>query len=77
MWAAVDVPTPDVAIDKRLAAFAWPVHRAWLGDGVLNVEQVTNLKSLTGRRAEFMFCPLDIADSDGAPARVPARAITR
>jgi arylformamidase len=72
---AVDMPTPDVAIDRRPAGFIWPVHRALLRDGVLIAEQVTNLGSLAGGRAEFMFCPLNIADCDGAPARVLARAI--
>ena len=73
---AVDMPTPDIALDKRPAGFIWPVHRALLRDGVLIAEMVTNLGSLTGRRAEFMFCPLNIVDCDGAPARVLARAIT-
>jgi kynurenine formamidase len=72
---AVDMPTPDIAIDRRPAGFIWPVHRALLRDGVLIAEQITNLASLAGRRAEFIFCPLNIADCDGAPARVLARAI--
>ena len=72
---AVDMPTPDIAIDRRPAGFIWPVHRILLRDGVLIAEQVTNLASLAGKRAEFMFCPLNIADCDGAPARVLARAI--
>ena len=72
---AVDMPTPDIAIDRRPEGFIWPVHRALLRDGVLIAEQVTNLESFTGGRAEFMFCPLNIVDCDGAPARVLARAI--
>ena len=72
---AVDMPTPDIALDRRPDGFIWPVHRALLQDGVLIAEQVTNLESLAGARAEFMFCPLNIADCDGAPARVLARPI--
>jgi len=72
---AVDMPTPDVALDRRPAGFIWPVHRALLRFGVLIAEQVTNLGSLAGGRAEFMFCPLNIVDCDGAPARVLARAV--
>jgi kynurenine formamidase len=72
---AVDMPTPDLALDQRPEGFIWPVHRALLADGVLIAEQVTNLGALAGRRAEFMFCPINIADCDGAPARVLARAI--
>ena len=49
--------------------------RILLADGVPIAEQVTNLESLAGRRAEFMFFPLNIADCDGAPARVLARAL--
>jgi arylformamidase len=72
---AVDMPTPDLALDRRPEGFIWPVHRALLRDGVLIAEQVTNLDSLAGKRVEFMFCPLNIADCDGAPARVLARAV--
>jgi len=72
---AVDMPTPDIAIDRRPEGFIWPVHRALLRDGVLIAEQVTQLESLIARRAEFMFLPLNIAECDGAPARVLARAI--
>ena len=73
---AVDMPTPDVALDRRPAGFTGPVHRILLAAGVLIAEQVTNLDALAGRRAEFMFLPLNITDCDGAPARVLARAIT-
>lgn len=72
---AVDTPTPDIALDQRPEGFIWPVHRALLGNGVLIAEQVTNLETLVGKRVEFMFCPLNIVDCDGAPARVFARAI--
>ncbi len=72
---AVDMPTPDLALELRPEGFDWPVHRALLREGVLIAEQVTNLGPLLGGRAEFMFCPLNIVDCDGAPARVLARAI--
>ena len=72
---AVDMPTPDIAIDRRPEGFIWPVHRVLLADGVLIAEQVTNLRALAGKRAEFLFLPLNIADCDGAPARVLARPI--
>lgn len=72
---ALDTPTPDLALDQRPEGFIWPVHRALLAAGVLIAEQVTNLGALAGGRAEFMFCPLNIADCDGAPARVLARPL--
>jgi kynurenine formamidase len=73
---AVDMPTPDAALEKRPAGFNWPAHRALLSNGVLIAEQVTNLGALAGKRVEFMFCPLNIVSSDGAPARVLARALS-
>ena len=73
---AMDTPTPDLALEQRPEGFIWPVHRVLLADGVLICEQITNLDALVGQRAEFMFCPLNIADCDGAPARVLARRIT-
>ncbi len=72
---AVDVPTPEVALAARSADFDYPVHRLLLGSGVLIAEQVTNLGLLADSRVEFMFCPINIVGSDGAPARVLARRI--
>jgi kynurenine formamidase len=42
---------------------------------VLIAEHITGLAPLAGRRAEIMFLGLNIAGSDGAPARAIARAI--
>jgi arylformamidase len=72
---AVDTPTPDIPVDKRPPGFDWPVHHTLLGDGVLISEQVANAHSLVGRRAEFLFLPLNIVGGDGAPARVLGRPI--
>jgi len=72
---AVDIPTPDIPIHKRPQGFDWPVHHTLLRDGVLISEQVANARSLVGRRAEFLFLPLNIVGGDGAPARVLGRAI--
>jgi len=72
---AVDTPTPDIPTHKRPRGFDWPVHHTLLRDGVLISEQVANARSLAGRRAEFLFLPLNIVGGDGAPARVLGRAI--
>ena len=72
---AVDTPTPDIPIHRRPRGFDWPVHHALLRDGVLISEQVANARSLAGRRAEFLFLPLNIVGGDGAPARVLCRGI--
>ncbi len=61
---------PQAVIDQACRIVADTVRHS-----VLIAELITNLASLAGRRAEFIFCPLNIADCDGAPARVLARAI--
>jgi len=70
---AVDMPTPELPLHMRAPDFDWPVHHTLLRDGVLIAEQVTNAGSLAGQRAEFLFLPLNIVGSDGAPARVLGR----
>ena len=71
----MDMPTPDIPLHARGHGFDWPVHHTLLRDGVLIAEQVTNARSLAGRRAEFLFLPLNIVGGDGAPARVLGRPI--
>jgi kynurenine formamidase len=72
---AVDTPTPDLPLSRRPQGFTWPVHHILLGHGTLIAGQVANLRTLAGRRVEFLFAPLPIADSDGSPARVLARSV--
>jgi kynurenine formamidase len=71
----MDMPTPDIPLHRREPGFDWPVHHTLLRDGVLISEQVTNARSLAGRRAEFLFLPLNIVGGDGAPARVVGRPL--
>jgi kynurenine formamidase len=71
----VDYSTPDLTAHRRPANFGFPVHHTLLGAGVLIAEHMTNLSGLAGRRAEVMFLAINIAGSDGAPARVVARPI--
>jgi len=73
----VDFATPDLAVPRRPPGFAWPVHHALLGHGVLIAEHLTNLRPLAGRRIEAMFLALAIAGSDAGPARVLARALRK
>jgi kynurenine formamidase len=72
---AVDFGTPDLPFNRRGADFAWPVHHALLGNGVLICEHLTGHPPLAGKRAEFLFGALNIKGGDGAPARVMARPI--
>ncbi len=71
----VDFSTPDLTAHRRPADFTWPVHHILLGSGVLIAEHMTNLTALAGRRIETFFMAINIADSDGAPARVIARPV--
>lgn len=71
----VDFATPDLAAHLRPPDFAFPVHYTLLSQGVLIAEHVNNLDKIAGHRAEIMFLGLNIAGSDGAPARVVARPV--
>jgi arylformamidase len=71
----VDTPTPDLPLDNRPPGFDWPVHHTLLAEGVLISEHVANTRALAGRRAEFLFLPLNIVGGDGAPARVLGRPV--
>jgi len=72
---AFDIPTPDLPLERRPAAYDWPAHHILLGHGVLVAENVHDLTGLAGQRLEFVFLALNIQESDGAPARVLARPI--
>jgi arylformamidase len=71
----VDSSTPDMAPHYRSPDFDFPVHHTLLKNGVLIAEHMTNMSVLANRRVEVMFLGLNIAGSDGAPARVVARAV--
>jgi kynurenine formamidase len=71
----IDASSPDMAPHYRPKDFSFPVHNTLLSHGVLIAEHMTNLTPLAGRRVEIMFLALNIAGSDGAPARVVARPI--
>jgi kynurenine formamidase len=71
----VDTATPDLPPGRRPADVAFPVYYTPLSQGVLIAEHVTGLAPLSGGCTEIMFLGLNIAGSDGAPARATARAI--
>ena len=75
----MDNSTPDQAPHYRRKDYDFPVHNTLLSHGVLIAEHVTNMTALAGRRVEIMFLGLNIAGSDGAPARVdrPAGGLER
>jgi kynurenine formamidase len=72
---AVDMPTPEIPLHRRPEGFDFPVHNTLLRNGVLISEQITNVRALAGRRAEFVFLALNIVGGDGAPARVLGRPV--
>jgi arylformamidase len=71
----VDFSTPDLTTRRRPEGFDWPVHQILLSHGVLVAEHLTNLRGLANQRVEALFLALPIQGSDGAPARVLARAV--
>lgn len=71
----IDASSPEPAMHYRPADYTMPVHNILLSNGVLIAEHMNNLGALSNRRVEIMFLALNIAGSDGAPARVVARPI--
>lgn len=70
----VDNITPDIPGPHRPEGWLeFPVHRTFLGEGVLIAEHLTNLASRTGQRLEIQGFPIRIQGGDGAPARFVAR----
>ena len=66
----VDLPTP-----LRPKGFDFPVHRTLLGNDVLIAENVTNLRSILGKRTRIMALPLRIKGSDAGHARIIAEIL--
>jgi kynurenine formamidase len=71
----MDNSSPDQAAHYRRADYDFPVHNTLLSNGVLVAEHLTNMTPLAGRRVEIMFLAINIAGSDGAPARPIARPV--
>lgn len=63
---AIDVPTIGALPDTLLA------HRAAFKANVTPIENLTNIAAIAGREAMFVFLPLRIASSSGAPGRAIA-----
>jgi len=49
------------------------IHKIFLRNNILIVENLVNLKELCGKRFECIILPLKIKDADGAPCRVIAK----
>lgn len=66
----MDTPMPDNPRDAGM-----PIHTRLLGQGVILLEYLVNLKSIPTREFELIVAPLKIKGGDGAPVR--AFAIVR
>ena len=49
-----------------------PVHMAGLSKGMIFIEGLANLGDVPGRGAQFIFLPLKVEGSSGAPGRAVA-----
>src|SRR5208337_2559315 len=69
---AMDTPSPDNPAHSRGTAKDSPNHKVLLGAGVVLVEYLTNLKSMTASEVELIVMPLKLKGCDGSPARCVA-----
>ena len=58
----LDIPTPD--------KFPYPIHKKLLGNGILIVENVCNMKLLIDKKFKVYAIPLNFKEFDGSPCRV-------
>jgi arylformamidase len=66
---AMDTPMPDNPKHGRGCPKDSPNHKTLLGNGVVLVEYLTNLRNVRAPRFTLVAAPLKIKDGDGAPAR--------
>lgn len=58
----LDIPTPD--------KFPYPIHKKILGNDILIVENVCNMKLLIDKKFKVYAIPLNFKEFDGSPCRV-------
>lgn len=58
----LDIPTPD--------KFPYPIHKKILGNDILIVENVCNMKLLIDKKFKVYAIPLNFEEFDGSPCRV-------
>jgi kynurenine formamidase len=69
---AMDTPSPDNPAHSRGTPKDSPNHKVLLGAGVVLVEYLTNLQSLTSAEVELIVMPLKLKGCDGSPIRCVA-----
>jgi kynurenine formamidase len=65
----IDTLSPDQSHLEPSSADDYGVHEEILGNGGLIVENLTNLKALTGGEFRVSFVPMNVKGCDGAPVR--------
>jgi arylformamidase len=68
----VDCVNVEMPISDRPADYTRPIHHTLLGNGVLIIENLTNLDQIAGRGARVFAFPIKYQGCDGAQARVVA-----
>lgn len=69
---AMDTPMPDNPANSWGSGLDSPIHKILLGNGVILVEYLSNLKELRQCEIELIVLPLKIVDGDGSPVRCVA-----
>ncbi|MCC2667807.1 MAG: putative cyclase family protein [Armatimonadetes bacterium] len=69
---AMDTPMPDNPKNGRGTDNDSPVHKILLGNGMILVEYLCNLRELRRREVELIVLPLKLEKGDGCPVRAVA-----
>lgn len=68
----LDCVSVDMPVSKRPKDFAYPAHRTLLGNDVLIIENLGDLRAVSGKRLRIYAFPLKITGSDAGHVRVVA-----
>lgn len=66
---ALDTPQPDNPKNGRGAEKDAPNHKILLGNNIVLVEYLVNIREIKKPQVDFVVAPLKIKEGDGAPAR--------
>ena len=65
----MDTPMPDSPLNGWTSSNDSPIHKILLGNGVILLEYLCNLRSLKQNKFDLVALPLKIKDGDGSPIR--------
>lgn len=72
LLVGMDTPMPDNPVNGRGSEKDSPNHKIFLGNNVILLEYLCNLKRLTKKKVEMVALPLKIKKGDGSPVRCVA-----